>query len=144
MKPINGYNLSESGVSVDGSGRFPPFDKTAAFLEEFRILTLKTTCGNRERLENVARGLTSAKGLASTRKRAANGGRREGVGAKRTIASASKHNVSCICPVCEDNYYDENEGQERVQCYDSCSSWFHAERVELKVDYIYCWCCCCF
>ncbi|GFX27601.1 hypothetical protein TNCV_4996561 [Trichonephila clavipes] len=55
------------------------------------------------------------------------GDRREGVVAKRrAIPSASKHNASCICPVCAVNYNDENEGQEWIQC---SSSWFHEKCV---------------
>ncbi|GFT35051.1 hypothetical protein TNCV_339621 [Trichonephila clavipes] len=55
--------------------------------------------------------LTSAEGLASTKKTVANGCHREGVGAKRrATARARKHNVSCFCTVCGTNYYDENQG----------------------------------
>ncbi|GFV58216.1 hypothetical protein TNCV_3433991 [Trichonephila clavipes] len=66
----------------------------AAFLEELSpVPTLKTTCRNRGRR------------------------RREGVGAiRRAKASDSKHNASYICPVCDTNYYEENQGQEGVQC----------------------------
>ncbi|GFW06624.1 hypothetical protein TNCV_2189571 [Trichonephila clavipes] len=81
----------------------------ASFLEELSpIPTLKTTRGHHGKHENVARELTSAECLASTKKRVANG-RREGVGEKRTAtANASHHNAYCICPVCSANYYDEN------------------------------------
>ncbi|GFT86929.1 hypothetical protein TNCV_4300541 [Trichonephila clavipes] len=41
------------------------------------IPTVGTICGNRGRRKSFARELTSAEGLASKKKRAANGGRRE-------------------------------------------------------------------
>ncbi|GFV25889.1 uncharacterized protein TNCV_3868561 [Trichonephila clavipes] len=36
--------------------------------------------------------------------------------------------------VCDANYCDETQGQEWVQCFDSCSSWFHEKCVELEED----------
>ncbi|GFV66223.1 histone-lysine N-methyltransferase SETMAR [Trichonephila clavipes] len=58
--------------------------------------------------------MTSAEGLSSTKIRVANGGRREGLGVKRrSTARDSKHDASCICPVCGANYYDERQEQER-------------------------------
>ncbi|GFU34968.1 hypothetical protein TNCV_2992561 [Trichonephila clavipes] len=73
--------------------------------------------------KNVARELTSAEGLASTKKIMSNGGRREGVRTKRrATASASKRNASCICRVSGDSYYNENEELEWVPYCATCSS----------------------
>ncbi|GFU18715.1 hypothetical protein TNCV_1352721 [Trichonephila clavipes] len=77
----------------------------ASFLEGLsQNPTVKTTCGNHGRRKNIARELTIAEGLASTKKRVVKGNHREGIGAKhRATASASKHNASCICLVCGAN-----------------------------------------
>ncbi|GFU56302.1 transposable element Tcb2 transposase [Trichonephila clavipes] len=78
-----------------------------------------------------SRGLTSAEGLTSTKKRVANVGRREGIGANlRATSSTRKHNASYVCPVCGVNYFDESRTQEWVQSCGSCSSWFLGECVE--------------
>jgi hypothetical protein len=140
-EPVPSNNLGQVTAAHGSSIVTTESSQSAAsLLEELSpIPTLKTTCGNRGRRKNVARELTSAEGLASAKKRVANGGRREGVGAKRrAAASASNHIASCICPVCGANYYDENQGQEWVQCCGSCSSWFHEECVELEGDSFYC------
>ncbi|GFT16752.1 transposable element Tc1 transposase [Trichonephila clavipes] len=84
--------------------------------------------------KSVARELTIAEGLASTKKRVANGDSTEVAGAKRGAkASTSKRSTSCICPVCGANYYDENKVKEWVQCCGACSSWFHEECFKLRV-----------
>ncbi|GFX76787.1 hypothetical protein TNCV_1952281 [Trichonephila clavipes] len=101
------------------------------------IPTLKTTRENRGRRKNVARELISAEGLISAKKRATNGGRKEGVLSKCKEIAPVKHSASCICPVRGVNYYDENLGQDLVQCCGSCSSWFLEKYVELASDF-YC------
>ncbi|GFW00792.1 hypothetical protein TNCV_1760301 [Trichonephila clavipes] len=80
----------------------------ASFLEKLSpIITLKTTCPRR--CNNVARNITNA----SAKNKLVSGGHREGVGTKcRATASARKHNASCITPICDANYYDENQGHE--------------------------------
>ncbi|GFX97427.1 uncharacterized protein TNCV_1077981 [Trichonephila clavipes] len=66
----------------------------------------------RQKQQCARLGFYRSEGLASMKKRVANGGRREGEGVKhRATASARKHNASCICPVCSVNCYEENEGQ---------------------------------
>ncbi|GFU07842.1 hypothetical protein TNCV_3551601 [Trichonephila clavipes] len=66
------------------------------------------------------------------RSRGANRGRREDVGTKRrSTVSTNKYNDSAF--VLFANYYDENQGQEWVQCCGLCSSWLH----EKCVDAIY-------
>ncbi|GFU46677.1 hypothetical protein TNCV_1546841 [Trichonephila clavipes] len=78
------------------------FDESAeSLLKELSVIpTLKTTCGNRGRYKNVARELSSAKSLASMKKRVGNKDRSVSVGAKRkTAVTASKDNTYCNCPV---------------------------------------------
>ncbi|GFV75261.1 hypothetical protein TNCV_295761 [Trichonephila clavipes] len=75
------------------------FSQTAtSFLAELNpIPTLKTTYGNCGRHKNVANELNIADALASTQKRVASEGRREGAVANcRATSSASKHNAYCI------------------------------------------------
>ncbi|GFX93647.1 hypothetical protein TNCV_1588241 [Trichonephila clavipes] len=67
---------------------------------------------------------TSAEGLASTNKKVANGGRREGVGAKRrAIASVSKYNTSSICP---------DSGAHYVKISDPRLSYIHTKAVSVE------------
>ncbi|GFW59276.1 hypothetical protein TNCV_2910221 [Trichonephila clavipes] len=85
------------------------------------IPILKITCEDRERRKKVAKELTSAEGLASTKKRVSNRGHRDGVGAKRrAVASSSKHNAFCTYSICSARYYEKNQGQKWVQCCSSC------------------------
>lgn len=133
ISKVTASNASSSVISESSRS-------TASLLKELSpVPTLKTTCSNRGKRKNIARELTSAESLASARKRVANGSSNVGVGAKRRATkSAGNSNVSCLCPVCGGNYYDENQGQKWVQCCGSCSSWFHEECVELEDNSFYC------
>ncbi|GFV94805.1 hypothetical protein TNCV_1028031 [Trichonephila clavipes] len=71
------------------------------------------TFQNHGRRKNIARELTSAEDLVSTKTRIIHGGRREDIGTKRrATTSVSKKNATGICPACGDNYYNENQGLE--------------------------------
>ncbi|GFV05889.1 hypothetical protein TNCV_2552561 [Trichonephila clavipes] len=89
-------NLLEFLIGTSYSSTWLIYCSFLILEERNQIPTLKTTCGNSGRRQNVARELTSTEGLAST-KRVDNGGRSEDVGAKsKTTASARKHKASCM------------------------------------------------
>ncbi|GFV79190.1 hypothetical protein TNCV_1817371 [Trichonephila clavipes] len=70
------------------------FSQSAVSVLEELSPTLKTTCGNCGSRKNIARELKSLEGLVSTKKRIANGGHREGAGAKhRATENDSKQNA---------------------------------------------------
>ncbi|GFW45656.1 kunitz-type serine protease inhibitor A [Trichonephila clavipes] len=85
-----------------------------SYLNKFNLVpssSCNCTIGGEKNVEH----LTSAEVLGSTKKRVADKGCREGVGAKRTaIASVSKHTASCIYSVSDANYYDEFK--DRIRC----------------------------
>ncbi|GFV92926.1 hypothetical protein TNCV_1693191 [Trichonephila clavipes] len=96
-KPLPYNNLGQITAAHGSSIVTTEFSQpVASFLEKLcPIPTLKATCGNRVRRKNVARELTSAEGLAPTKKRVASRAYKDGVGTKRRATeSTSKH--KCI------------------------------------------------
>ena len=129
-KPVSGISLPSTSKSAQSS---------APVLQELSpIPKLMCVSGSRGRSKRVARELTSKESLSEAKKRAENRvNRRYGV-AKRKTDKTRNGNDSCICPICKGNYYDENQGQEWVQCCGKCKLWYHEKCVQLEGNLFYC------